>query len=288
MNVLVLGAAGLLGNTVFRVLSERADWVVRGTVRSAATRAFFAPELAARLVTVADLTQCSELEIVVASCAPRVIVNCLAPGKQSFGSLEQTLGPFALFPRRLAHLCAGAGARLIHVSSDGVFSGKRGRYTEADCPDAADPYGVAKFLGEPAGAHTVTLRTSMLGPELGTRHGLLEWFLAQQGSCRGFTRAIFSGLPTVVLAGLIRDVVIPRPALSGVYHVASRPISKFELLELVAAEYGKTIELVPDASVAIDRSLVAERFRAETGYTPPEWPELLRIMRAYRFGLARS
>jgi dTDP-4-dehydrorhamnose reductase len=288
MKVLVLGAAGLLGNAMFRVLSERQEWQVHGTVRAAAARSFFVPELAARLATVTDLTDQAELERLLAATAPDVVVNCVAPGKQTFGSLEKALGPFALFPRRLAVLCATAGARLVHISSDGVFSGKRGGYTEADCPDAADPYGVAKFLGEPSGGHTVTIRTSMLGPELGTRHGLLEWFLAQDGSCRGFTRAIFSGLPTVALAAIVRDLVIPRPALSGIYHVASQPISKYGLLELVASEYGKPIELVPDDSVAIDRSLIAERFRAETGYTPPGWPELVRTMRAHRFGLVRS
>jgi dTDP-4-dehydrorhamnose reductase len=142
-------------------------------------------------------------------------------------------------------------------------------------------------LGEPAGGHTLTVRTSMLGPELGTQHGLLEWFLAQQGSCRGFTRAIFSGLPTVVLAEILRDVIVPRPELHGVYHVAADPISKFELLKLVAAEYGKKIELTADDRVAIDRSLVAERFRAATGYTAPSWPDLVRRMREHRFGLAR-
>jgi dTDP-4-dehydrorhamnose reductase len=127
----------------------------------------------------------------------------------------------------------------------------------------------------------------MLGPELGTRHGLLEWFLAQEGSCRGFTRAIFSGFPTVVLGQIIRDVIIPRTELAGVYHVASAPISKFDLLTQVAAEYGKRITLTADEGAAIDRSLVAERFRAATGYSPPAWPDLLRIMRAHRFGLLR-
>ena len=288
MRVLVLGAAGLLGNAVFRVLSERRDWQVTGTIRAPAAREFFVPDLAARLSVVADLTRYAELEQLFAAVQPQAVVNCVAPAKQAFGDLDKALAVFAVFPQRLAHLCRVSGVRLVHVSSDGVFSGARGAYTEDDCPDAVDVYGVAKFLGEPAGRHTVTVRTSMLGHELGTRQGLLEWFLAQQGSCRGFTRAIFSGFPTVVLAQLIRDVVIPRPELEGVYHVATKPISKFDLLGLVAAEYGKTIALTPDESVAIDRSLVAERFRRATGYTPPAWPELLRVMREHRFGLARG
>jgi dTDP-4-dehydrorhamnose reductase len=287
MRALVLGAAGLLGNAVFRVFCERADWHVGGTVRAGAARQNFAAEVAGRLVVVGDLTRYEEIERLLASFAPTVVVNCVAPPKKSFGNLGEALDVFALFPQRLAHLCRLRGVRLLHVSSDGVFSGARGAYSEDDCPDATDAYGIAKYLGEPAGAHAVTVRTSMLGPELGTRHGLLEWFLAQQGHCRGFTRAIFSGLPTVVLAEILRDVVIPRPDLHGVYHIAAAPISKFHLLELVAAEYGKEIELTPDEDVVIDRSLVPARFRAATGYTPPDWPELLRRMHAHRFGLAR-
>ena len=287
MKALVLGAAGLFGNAVFRVFSERKDWQVGGTVRSPSAAQHFAPELRAQLLVAGDLMRYAALERLVTAFAPDVVVNCVAPPKTSFNDLEQALVAFALFPQRLAHLCRVRGARLLHVSSDGVFSGARGAYTEDDCPDAADTYGIAKLLGEPAGAHTVTVRTSMLGPELGTQHGLLEWFLAQQGSCRGFTRAIFSGLPTVVLAEIFRDVIVPRPELSGIYHVAAQPISKLELLKLVAQVYGKEIDLVADERVAIDRSLVAERFRAATGYTAPAWPELIGRMHAHRFGLVR-
>jgi dTDP-4-dehydrorhamnose reductase len=285
MKVLVLGAAGLLGNAVFRVMSERTEWGVCGTVRSPAAREYFTPELAARLRTVEDLTRYSELASVLDGYSPDVVVNCVAPPKASFADLQKALAVFAVFPQQLAHLCRLRRVRLVHVSSDGVFSGARGAYTEDDCPDPADVYGTVKYLGEPAGSHTVTLRTSMLGHELGTRHALLEWFLAQQGGCRGFTRAIFSGLPTVVLGQIIRDRILPKPELAGVYHVAAAPISKFALLQLIAAEYGKTVELTADDSVAIDRSLVGEKFRAATGYTAPPWPELLRTMRSYRFGL---
>jgi dTDP-4-dehydrorhamnose reductase len=287
MNVLVLGAAGLLGNAVFRVMSERSAYEVCGTIRSPAAREHFTPDLAAKLHVVEDLTRYSALEAAFAEWSPDVVVNCIAPPKESLKELDKALSVLAVFPRQLAHLCRLRRARLVHLSSDGVFSGARGAYTEDDCPDPTDVYGVAKYLGEPAGDHTVTVRTSMLGHELGTRHALLEWFLAQQGSCRGFTRAVFSGLPTVELARIIRDVIVPNLELAGVYHVAAAPISKFALLELVAAEYGKAIALTADDSVALDRSLVAEKFRAATGYTAPPWPELLRVMRSYRFGLTR-
>ncbi len=195
---------------------------------------------------------------------------------------------YAVLPRRLLHLCRLAGIRLVQIGSDGVFSGSRGGYTERDLPDAGDVYGLAKLLGEVEGPGALTIRTSMVGHELGTRGGLLEWFLAQQASCRCFDRAVFSGLPTPELARIIRDVVLPRPQLHGIYHVAAAPISKFDLLRRVAEVYGKQIDMVADSSVVMDRSLVAERFRSDTGYSAPDWSELVNIMHASQRTPARA
>ena len=156
-----------------------------------------------------------------------------------------------------------------------------GNYTETDLSDARDLYGVSKYLGEVHYPDSITLRTSIIGHALNSSKGLIDWFLGQQGQCRGFTRALFTGLPTVVLAQIVRDVIIPDSGLHGLYHVAADPIAKFDLLELVAEVYGKSIEIIPDDSLQIDRSLNAGRFRAATGYVVPEWPELVRVMHSY-------
>ena len=147
-----------------------------------------------------------------------------------------------MLPHRLHGFCSAAGARLIHISTDCVFSGAHGGYFENDPSDATDLYGKSKYLGEVSGANTVTLRTSIIGHELNTSHSLIEWFLRQQGEISGYTKAIFSGLPTIELARVIRDFVLPNPSLSGLYHVAAAPISKYDLLNLVAQVYGKSIE----------------------------------------------
>ncbi|HQT25182.1 MAG TPA: NAD(P)-dependent oxidoreductase, partial [Burkholderiales bacterium] len=136
--------------------------------------------------------------------------------------------------------------------------------------------------GEVDYPHAVTLRTSIIGHELQGAHGLIDWFLSQQENCKGYTRAIFSGVPTAVLAQIIRDIVIPRTGLSGVYHVAAQPISKYDLLNLVAKVYEKRIEIVPDDVLVIDRSLDASRFREATGYVTPEWLELIKVMHEYK------
>lgn len=286
MRILVLGATGMLGNAAFRVLSEAADMQVFGAVRRIEARRFFVPELASRFVVAENVEDHEQLDRLFDQVRPQVVVNCTALRKAAAADLMKAISIFSLLPHRLSRLCRLRGARLVQISSDGVFSGSRGGYTEDDVPDASDVYGIAKLLGEVSEPHAITLRTSIIGHELQTKTGLLEWFLSQRGECRCYPRAIFSGFPTVVLAQLIRDVILPRPALHGVYHVATRPISKFDLLELVAQRYGQSIKLVPDDKVTIDRSLSADRFAKSTGYIPPEWPELIDSMYSYKFGLA--
>lgn len=283
MRILVLGASGMLGNAMVRVLSENADWHVHGTIRSESAKRFFSPGIAARLIPGVDVEQQDSLLHAFIQARPEVVVNCVGLVKQLAEAEDplQAIPINALLPHRLARMCELAGARLVHMSTDCVFSGDRGGYRETDPSDAKDLYGRSKFLGEVAYPHTVTLRTSIIGHELQSAHGLVGWFLSQEERCNGFTRAIFSGLPTVVLAQIVRDVVIAHVALSGVYHVAAQPIAKYDLLQLIAEAYGKKIEIVPVDRLVIDRSLNAERFQQATGYVAPGWPELIKIMAAY-------
>jgi dTDP-4-dehydrorhamnose reductase len=187
----------------------------------------------------------------------------------------------ALLPHRLAEYCDLVGARLIHVSTDCVFSGKKGNYREIDTPDATDVYGRTKALGEVGGINTITLRTSTIGHEVGTSFGLLEWFL-QQKECKGYRRAIFSGLPTLEFARVVRDVVIPNRNLNGLYHVGAAPIDKDSLLRLIADVYGTTTTIFADDEVVIDRCLNSDRFSAATGYRAPDWPALIHVMHESR------
>ena len=174
-----------------------------------------------------------------------------------------------------------AGARLVHISTDCVFAGTRGDYRESDQADALDVYGRSKHMGEVDAPTTITLRTSIIGHELRTKHGLIEWFLSQHAPVRGYRQAIFSGMPTVELGRIIRDIVVPRPDLSGVYHVAAAPIDKNALLRLVADVYHHRIDIIPDDTLVVNRSLNGDRFRDATGYAAAPWPELIAAMRAY-------
>lgn len=284
MRILVLGASGMLGNAVLRVMSENQDWEVFGTVRSSSMRQFFSNRVVGRLITGCDVGDHDALIKLFTQTRPNVVINCIGLIKQLADADDplEAIPINSLLPHRLAGLCALVGARLVHMSTDCVFSGEKGGYTEDDTSDAKDLYGKSKFLGEVYYPHSITLRTSIVGHELQSAHGLVGWFLSQQDQCKGFKQAIYSGLPAVALAQLIRDVVIPRPDLSGLYHVAAQPISKYDLLRLIAEVYGKAIEIVPDEHLVIDRSLNADRFKAATSYVAPEWPDLIKLMYSYQ------
>jgi dTDP-4-dehydrorhamnose reductase len=281
--LLVLGAGGMLGHTVMRLFTISPGFEVWGTVRSNIALSRMSSELNDRLLKGVDVDSLDHLAGVFDHVRPHVVVNAVGLVKQH----ELADDPIAaipinaLLPHRLARLCGLIGARLVHISTDCVFAGTRGGYVENDTPDATDLYGRSKSLGEPDASHAITLRTSIIGPELASTRGLVSWFLAQQGRVQGYTRAVFSGLPTVELATVIRDYVIPNPGLRGVYHVASAPIAKHDLLQLMAAAYGKTIAIEPEGRLVIDRSLNSDRFAAATGYSPPAWPELVRRMRDF-------
>jgi dTDP-4-dehydrorhamnose reductase len=282
MDVLVLGVSGMLGSMVFRLLGERPNWRVVGTARSPAIRGRFAAGAEIRTdVAVEDLAGLAGL---LRDIRPAVVINCIGVVKQAAASRDplHALPVNALFPHQLARLCDLGGSRLVHISTDCVFSGRAGNYREADYADADDIYGRSKLLGEVDAPNAITLRTSIVGPEpAGVQgFGLLEWFLKQPGPVKGYAKAIFSGLTTPELTHVIADFVLPRPELTGVYHVSAAPISKYDLLGVFAAAYGRSFAIERDEGLVIDRSLDSSRFRGATGYVPPDWPSMVAAMRS--------
>jgi dTDP-4-dehydrorhamnose reductase len=279
--ILILGATGMLGHSLFTRFSEQSNVAAYATARDqAGLSRWFSSELVGRILTNVDADNLSSMQRALAEIKPDIVINCIGIIKQLPVAKDPLISITinALFPHQLAHACKDAGARMIHISTDCVFSGEKGEYTEQDFPDADDLYGRTKLLGEVAYPHCVTLRTSIIGHELKGQHGLIEWFLAQEGKVRGFTRAIYSGFPTVEIGNIISDHVIPNKELRGLYHVSSDPISKYDLLRLVAERYGKKIEIESYADFTLDRSLDSKRFREATDYRPPEWPELVEAM----------
>jgi dTDP-4-dehydrorhamnose reductase len=277
MRVLILGGSGMLGHKLWQTFASRFESYVtfRGAFDAYQSTGLFDPACSFDGVTVEDFNSVSHA---LESVRPEVVINCIgvvkqdAAAKDSVASIEAN----ALFPHRVAKACAGAGSRLIHLSTDCVFSGRRGNYTTKDFPDADDLYGRTKLLGEVDYEHCLTLRTSIIGRELKGSHGLLEWFLSQEGKAvSGFNRAFFSGFTTAALASIIGDLIEDKSGLHGVWHVASQPIDKFELLTLIKTAFKLQIEIQPDEKFVSDRSLNGDAFRKVTGYLTPSWPEMI-------------
>ena len=284
MKILVIGASGMIGSTMIRILSEKSDWQVFGTVRDIRIKQFFPSFIGLRLIEGVDVENLDMLLKVLDKIRPDVVVNCAGLTKHKLEADNPLISiPInTLMPHRLAGFCKLLGARLIHISTDCVFSGLKGDYIETDYADARDVYGKSKALGEIFYPNSITLRTSTIGHELQSQFGLLDWFLSQKERCKGYTRAKFSGLPTVMFAQIVRDVVIPHKELSGLYHVGAEPICKFDLLRRIADVYDKHIEIEPDDKFVIDRSLNADRFREATGYVAPNWDILIKLMHSYQ------
>jgi dTDP-4-dehydrorhamnose reductase len=212
---------------------------------------------------------------------PAVVVNCIGIVKQDAAAKDPitSITVNSLFPHKLAQVCEHIDARLIHLSTDCVFSGHQGNYTEDDNPDPVDLYGRTKLLGETQQRKCLAIRTSMIGRELSGAHGLIEWFLSQEGKqVRGFKRAIFSGFTTLALAELLAEVIDRHPNLSGLYHVSAAAISKFDLLTLVRDVYGVEVQIEPDENFVCDRSLNSARFRQTTDFVPPNWRDMIQRM----------
>lgn len=278
--LLILGGTGMFGHQLYHAARSRVEtWV---TVRGGAASShplFSESELHPNhIVTGIDATVPSTYADAIARIQPHAIVNCIGLIKQraEIDDAVEAIQINALFPHQLARCAAAAGARLIHISTDCVFSGRTGGYRESDSPDADDLYGRTKLLGEVTGPGALTLRTSMIGRELSTNRGLVEWFLSRRNQdAQGFTHAIFSGLTTPVLAALILDIIERHPDLTGLYHVAAAPIDKYRLVGLLNTAFGANVRITPSDRLRIDRSLDGSRFRDATGFAAPDWETMI-------------
>jgi dTDP-4-dehydrorhamnose reductase len=281
MRVLILGGDGMLGHQLLQSLAPGHD--VRVTLRQElASYQSFGLFHDGNAFGGVDVRRWEDLCAVIAGFAPDAIVNAVGIVKQRPSAHESlpSLEINALLPHRLALLCSAVGARLIHVSTDCVFSGAAGRYVEADPSDAADLYGRTKFLGEVGDSPALTLRTSIIGPELSRKSGLLEWFLAQQGRVKGFRGAVYSGFTTMELGRIIDRLLTHFPEAHGLYHVSSEPITKYDLLLLLRTHFQREVEIVPDDTLQCDRSLNSDRFRRAFDYAPPAWDTMCRELAA--------
>lgn len=278
----------MLGHTALLYLTRALpNWEVYGTVRRADTPKWIsnAGLPVERILLRIDAANTASVESTIRSVRADVVLNCigivkqLKEGKMAIPSIRVN----ALFPHELRSICEAQGTRLIHISTDCVFSGKKGAYTESDEPDAVDIYGTTKRLGEVIGPRTLTIRTSIIGPEIRSSTGLFEWLMSQEGFIDGYVKAFFSGLTTIELSRVIAGLIEDQPDLHGLFHVSAERISKFELLKIIARVYEiVNLKIRRNDAIRIDRSLDSTQFQRETGYSPPEWDKMIEDMRGFQ------
>lgn len=276
--VIVLGGTGMLGHQLFKSglqMGFEMEAIVRNKkLLIEKTNTGFAD----RIHVIDDVKDIPRLEILLKALKPDFVVNCIGIVKQSplTTNYAETIAINALLPHQLEGLGTALGFKLIHISTDCVFDGKKGMYRENDFSNATDLYGKSKYLGEVNYGSGLTIRTSIIGHEITpTTYGLIEWFLAQEGTINGFTKAIFSGLTTNELSKVILNYIIPSGLEAGLYQIAAQPINKFDLLSLTAKIYQKQIKIVPSEGLIIDRSLDGSRFAGLTGYATPSWETMI-------------
>lgn len=280
MRVLILGGNGMLGHKLVQVLGR--DFETFTTIRrefDAVSRfGIFEKE---KTITGIDVTSLGQLTKAIEFAKPDVVINCVGIIKQVTSLPETMVQINTLLPRRLAELSTQFSFRLIAMSTDCVFSGLKGDCSESDTPDAIDAYGQTKLHGEVVQDNCLTIRSSIIGRELDTKHSLIEWFLSQRNqTVGGYTRAIYSGFPTLIFAEILGSLIKEHGELSGIFHISSDPISKYDLLTLVNDGFNSNVTIQPDDSMVIDRSLDSTKFRTATGFLPPSWPEMIERMAA--------
>jgi dTDP-4-dehydrorhamnose reductase len=276
MKVLILGANGMLGHKLVEILSPRFE--VWATVRESENES-------SRIITGVEAESICTVREAILRVKPDVVINSIGVIKQmeSSKNVVKALTVNSIFPHLVAEITKEIGARFITISTDCVFSGEKGNYTEDDISDARDVYGKSKNLGEVVADTCLTIRTSIIGHELNSSHSLLDWFLSNEGgSVKGFKNAVFSGFPTVILAEVIGDIIADFPSLQGLYHISSDPINKFDLLTIVKEIYNAKIEIIPKEEFCIDRSLDSTKFRNITGFTPKSWVDMIKVMESNR------
>ncbi|WP_120508238.1 dTDP-4-dehydrorhamnose reductase family protein [Rahnella bruchi] len=278
--ILVIGANGMLGASIYRYYNSKNEYEVLGTVRSDVIKTNLNELGFTQIVSDIDVRNENSISELISQFKPNFVFNCVGIIKQLADSKKPILAIKinALFPHELAAICTANKSKLIHFSTDCVFSGDKGNYKEIENPDALDLYGRSKFLGEVDYDGHITLRTSIIGHEINTQHSLVDWFLAQNNRVDGYLNAIFSGMPTCYIAELVEKYVITNASLSGLYHLSVEPIDKLSLLELIRDTYEKEITIDPHKDLVIDRSLDSDKFRKATGFIPLPWTQLIRKM----------
>jgi dTDP-4-dehydrorhamnose reductase len=265
--IFVLGSTGMLGHQVFDIFNKSLEYDVIDVV--------YRNKLRAESI-ICDITNKEKISHLIIENKPDFIINCI--GVLINGSKNNAANAIyinSFFPFLLKQVAEKIGAKVIHISTDCVFSGKTGSYKESDYRDADDIYGRSKALGELNYTNHLTLRTSIIGPELKEKgEGLLHWYLNQKGEVSGYVNAIWGGVTTLECAKAIEFAV--KFNTSGIVNLTNgTSISKYDLLQLIKEQMpGDETRINSNYSKKIDKSLISERFDFQ--YKVPSYPIMIK------------
>jgi len=282
MKVLVIGASGMLGGSITRYLSKTKKYEVLSTVRTESQKKVL-NEWGIKNVKSCININCddmSNLEKIVKEFKPQYIINCVGIIKQlgTKINIDEYIEINSILPHKLSLIGDKYNAKLIHFSTDCVFSGLVGNYVESDMVDAKDIYGKTKYLGEINNPYHLTLRTSIIGHEVNRKISLIDWFLAQNKTVNGFTKAFFTGMPSVYIAEILHKEILNRGNITGLYHLGVNPIDKYTLLNIVKKQYNKKIEIIKNNDYKINRSLNSNKIKKIIKQDEKSWEELIKKM----------
>lgn len=285
MKILILGASGMIGLAVNNQLIKNKGFKVIGTTTNSKAKKIIENQNNLNELILFDFLKDKNIESLLKSVKPNIIINCIGVIKQStlITNKINTILLNSILPNKLSMLALQNNIKFIQISTDCVFSGKVGLYTESDNPDPTDTYGRTKLIGETINDNCLTLRTSLVGHELLTKNGLLEWFLSQKHECTGFKNALFSGFTTIAFAKIIETILTNKQELKGLYHVSSNIISKYDFLKKINQVYNRGIKINEDQSFKINRSLKSSALQEKIKYKVETWDYMIKEMFRQRF-----
>lgn len=279
MKILVLGSSGMLGYSLFKNLSDKSNLDIYGTIRNKEKyKDRFTKNEFNKILELDVLEQANEIKEVISHINPNYVINCIGAISQKESEDKNLIYLNSFFPHVLKENCDASSVKLIHFSTDCVFNGKKGNYSELDLADAHDLYGRSKYLGEVKSKNHLTIRTSIIGHELSSNMSLVNWFLNEKEKVRGYKNAVFSGFPCVYISEILSTYIFNNRDLGGVMHIAANPINKYDLLSKIAKVYKKNIEIEEYEDYKSDKSLNSSKFNKMVKFSPPEWDKLILLM----------
>jgi dTDP-4-dehydrorhamnose reductase len=278
MRVIILGVSGLIGHKLLQKLSS--DFEIFGVLHHSKDYYNNPPLFSGQnIIENINVSEFDILKGVLYTVNPDIIINCVGITKRKI-DINDPLDAISInsaFPHQLAKWAKVNKKRVIHFSTDCVFNGKIGNYTETSLSSAEDVYGKTKYLGELHYDNTITIRSSFIGQELFDKTELFEWFLAQSGKqIKGFKNTLYSGVSTIFMASVVKDIILNYPGLSGLYQLATeKPISKYQLLNLAKKVFDVKVDIIPDIEHIHCPTLDASKLRKAINIAVPSWEEMM-------------